>query len=139
MFEEDIDKILLDNDIDREHCELFSDYIQSLFMLVFRTYMGDKITTPSEQKNHFRWCWNKNVSNFKEEGYHINSSELYDYFETFTNDAYYKDLTKENNVRLPQILSLWRFILNIDKPKSKVDVILMIKIYNNFKASKINY
>ena len=68
MSRENIAILYTNNDIKYEKCEMFNDFIQSLLMLIFDTYMGDDITSPSEQKNHFKWCWNKNVENFKKEG-----------------------------------------------------------------------
>ena len=65
MSKESIGILYATNGIRYDKCELFNDFILSLLMLIFDTYMGDDIMTPSDQEAHFKWCWNKNIENFK--------------------------------------------------------------------------
>ena len=90
------------NNIDIEYCDLLCDYIISLNMKIFDTYLGDDIMTQKTQQEHFKWCWDKVRENFKDEGIIINdNNELYNYFLEFLNEAYYnaidKDIRKREN------------------------------------------
>jgi HSP90 family molecular chaperone len=125
------------NNITREKCELYSDFIQSLILIIFDTYMGDDVTSATEQINHFKWCWDKNVSNFKEEGFTINSEKLYSYFLEFMHEVYYPLPNKiENNNTYTNLLKLWMFIFDFDEPKTKSDVDTLIEVYGLMSASK---
>ena len=129
----------INNNIVPERCDLYGDFIISLFLLIFDTYLGDDITNKADQRKHFKWCWNKNVKNFKVEGFYIHSSDLYDYFQEFVMSTYYTSLNKSDKKQLNDITGLWKFLFDCNKPKSKVDTELLIDVYNKFESSKINY
>jgi len=112
-----------------EKCELFSDFIQSLLNLIFDTYMGDDITSPAEQKNHFKWCWNKNIENFKAEGIIIGDYKSFTYFNEFMGDVYYPVTKKESQHATKNLLKLWSFIFDFNNIKSKSDVDTLIEVY----------
>lgn len=125
------------NGITREKCELYSDFIQSLLLLVFDTYMGDDITPPLEQVNHFKWCWNKNVENFREEGFQIDNNKIYNYFLEFMKEVYYPLPTKvANDNTYSNLLKLWLFIFDFDSLKSKSDMDTFIEVYSLFNKTK---
>jgi hypothetical protein len=118
------------NGIKYEKCELFCDFIQSLICLVFYTYMGDDITNFEQQKNHFRWCWNRNLSNFKKEGIQIGDSKTFNYFNEFMFDVYYPLSKKEENTKTQKnILKLWSYLFDYNNVKSKSDIDTFIEIY----------
>lgn len=118
------------NNITRERCNLYSDFIQSLILIIFDTYMGDDITSNAEQSNHFKWCWNKNVKNFSDEGFNINNEKLYNYFLEFFREVYYPLPNKvENNNVYTNLLKLWLFIFDFDEPKTKSDMDTLIEVY----------
>jgi hypothetical protein len=86
------------NNVTQERLELFSDFIYSLNELIITTYMGDDITLGKEKNNHFKWCWNKMISSFKEERiYFIEAIELYNYFHEFYKESFYDEEDKTNS------------------------------------------
>lgn len=124
------------NNIKYEKCELYGDFIQSLILLVYDTYMGDDITNEEDKKNHFRWCWDKNIGNFKEEGIFIESEQLYNYFLEFMLEVYYTISKKEENpIAHENILKLWIYIFNYHNNKSKSDMDTLIELYKLFENS----
>jgi len=80
-----------------EKLDLFYDFSLSLYNLVNDTYLGEdekNITKISmnnqEKKDHFDWCWKKNIENFEKENISFNhDGEHYDYFFGFFKDAFY--------------------------------------------------
>ena len=129
MSKENIAILYTTNGVKYEKCELFNDFIQSLLMLIFDTYMGDDITSPAEQKNHFKWCWNKNIENFKKEGLIIGDYKSYNYFLEFMCDVYYPITKKESQQATKNLLKLWSFIFDYNNVKSKSDIDTLIEVY----------
>lgn len=120
--------------IKHEKCELYSDFILSLINLIFDTYLGDDITSQVDQKNHFKWCWNKNVENFKLEGVHVDNPKLYKYFYDFMFQVFYS-VPKSGYEKVNEnILKLWKYILDYNNNKSKSDVDTLIEVYELFEA-----
>lgn len=136
LSKESISLLYATHNIKYEKCELYSDFIQSLIFLIFDTYMGDDITSEKEQKNHFKWCWEKNVDNFKTEGIGVASSKLYNYFSDFMYEVYYPMTKKEENQKAhANILKLWSYIFDYNNIKSKSDMDTLIEVYKLFEDS----
>ena len=124
------------NNIKYQNCELYREYIISLLYLILQTYMGDDITNNEQKKEHFNWCWNKNVDNFKKEGINIDSPELYQYVLDFISDAYYSSKTKTNvDVKDTTIVKIWSFMLDYGSNKVEADVNSLVKLYTIFEKS----
>ena len=124
------------NNITHEKCELYSDFIQSVILIVFDTYMGDDITDMAQRKNHFKWCWDKNIENFKKEGIGVASLKLYNYFLEFMNEVYYSTTNKSENTKInANILKLWSYIFDYDNNKSKSDMDTLIEVYKLLEVS----
>ena len=134
MSKESIMVLYAANDIKYEKCELYGDFILSLIHLIFDTYLGDEITSQTEQKNHFKWCWNKNVENFKLEGIHVDSPRLYKYFFEFMFQVFYTVPKAESEKANENILKLWKYILDYNNNKSKSDIDTLIEVYKLFEA-----
>lgn len=119
------------NNIKYEKCQLFSDYIQSLLVLVFDTYMGDELTDEGERVNHFKWCWDKNNDNFKLEGINFSKNdEAYDYFLEFMSEVFYSVKGKNNKPHIQlTIRTLWLSLFSYTKIKTRSDVDNFIEIY----------
>lgn len=124
------------NNVKFEKCELYSDFVQSLLRLAFDTYMGDDITSIEEQINHFRWCWNKNQTNFLNEGLLFDNNKLYEYFLEFMLEVYYTSVDK-NQIENPDklLLKLWFNIFDYNKVKTHSDIDTLIEIYKIFDKS----
>lgn len=125
------------NSVRFDRCQLYSDFVCSLLMIVFDTYLNDVITTEKQQLEHFNWCWNKNISNFKEESIEFTPiKELHNYFKEFTFEVYYAIEDKDNNEYINNnLILLWEYIFDYKKPKSRSDVDSFIEIYNIFEKS----
>jgi len=134
MSKESILVLYAAHNIKYEKCELYSDFVQSLISLIFNTYLGDEITTVLDQKNHFKWCWNKNVANFKLEGISVNSQKLYKYFYDFMFQVFYTVPKTEVEQANDNILKLWKYILDYNNNKSKSDVDTLIEVYKLFEV-----
>lgn len=122
------------NNVRFEKCELYGDFVLSLLTLVFDTYMGDDITSPEHQIKHFKWCWDKNVENFKLEGIHINDENLYEYFLEYMLEVFYfSEKTKESND-----LKLWVDLFDYSRNRTQSDLDTFIEIYKLFEKSLKN-
>jgi len=127
------------NGIKYEKCELYNDFVQSLLMLAFDTYLGDDVTNVEEQINHFKWCWEKNISNFKEEGILFENKKLYNYFLEFMLEVYYSCLDKSVfKSSGKNVLLLWDNIFDYNRIKTNADMDTLIEIYKIFEKSLIN-
>jgi len=124
------------NNIRFEKCELYSDFVQSLFRLCFDTYLGDDVTNIEQQIKHFKWCWDKNIINFTKEGLMFDNQVLYHYFLEFMLEVYYSSVDKEKFNKIEKsVLKLWYNIFDYTKTKSYSDIDALIEIYSIFEKS----
>jgi hypothetical protein len=124
------------NNVKFDRVELYFDFIISLLYLVFDTYMGDDITPKADQIKHFNWCWDKNISNFKNEDIIFeNNDDLKSYFSEFTLEIFYNLGIKEDTNIHQNIIKLWAHIFNYKGVKSRADIDSFIEIYNIFDKS----
>jgi len=124
------------NNIISEKCELYGDFVQSLLLLLFDTYLGDDVTSVEEQVNHFNWCWNRNINNFKQEGLNFENNNLYEYFLEFMLEVFYGSKEKNNIESLDKvILKLWSDMFDFNKPRTNSDIDSLIEIYIIFEKS----
>jgi hypothetical protein len=136
---ESIAVIYASNNIKYEKCELYSDFVQSLLMLAFDTYMGDDVMGVEDQKKHFKWCWDKVIENFREEGISIKSDKLYDYFLEFMLEVFYTyDGKKPYDFTDEGVLKIWSDVFSYDKSKTQADMDTLVEIYKIFEKSLIN-
>lgn len=124
------------NNIKFERCELYSDFVQSLLRLAFDTYMGDDVTCIDEQINHFKWCWEKNKSNFYSEGILFESPKLYTYFLEFMLEVYYNTIDKHECIQMDKnVLKIWYNIFDYNRSKTNSDMDTLIEIYKLMESS----
>jgi hypothetical protein len=125
------------NNIIPEKMDLFSDFCQSLTMLILETYLGEqkdrnetKIHLSSDDNSkHFEWCLNKTIDNFQKEGIKFNKKgEHIDYFKSFYNDVFYNQ--KEEKIK-NSIKTFFKQIFDIDTPFSKSDLDIVLLLYKN--------
>jgi hypothetical protein len=136
MSRESIEILYEANNIKFEKCDLYGDFVQSLLMLVFNTYMGDEHTNLDNQFKHFEWCWDKNIRNFEEEGIFFNNMKLYNYFLEFVFEVFYSNPDKENYENNEKgILRIWNDIFNYSSVKTNSDIDTLIEIYQIFDLS----
>jgi hypothetical protein len=125
------------NDIKFDKCELYCDFIQSLIMMVFDTYMGDDLMSNDDQSNHFKWCWDKNIKNFNNEGFSFVNTNLYSYFSDYMVESFYSVSDKSIKNSLIPNMQLWETLFSYEKRKTSFDVDILIEIYNLFNNSLV--
>jgi hypothetical protein len=140
MSPEAIQMIYTRNNIIFQKCELFNDFVKSLLLTVFETYMGDDVTNPNEQINHFNLCWVKTLESFKGEGFLFNNLNLYNYFLEFSFEVFYTNKDKDKKEFNQGVLKIWEDLFNYNKTKTNSDVDALIEIYllmdNTLKMNK---
>jgi len=121
------------NNVTFQKCELYSDFIQSLLCKLFDTYMGDDVTDLDSQTKHFKWCWEKNIENFIDEGFNFENPILYDYFLEFMLEVFYtiekKDYPDKSTIKL------WFDLFDYSKIKTNSEMDTFIEIYSLFESS----
>jgi hypothetical protein len=132
---EDVDLWFRINNVIPEKLELFSDFSQSLNLIICETYLGEelksnetKITLSNEDnEKHFSWCWNKTIDNFKKENLTFeNNGEHYEYFKSFFEEIFYNQ--KEKVVR-DSINNFFNDLFDLNKPFTKSDLDMISAIY----------
>lgn len=95
---EDLDIWYKTHNIIFEKNELYYDFFNSLFELIEETYLGqDVLNTEENISNHFKWCYNKLITNFETENINFkNGGPLYDYLLFFFLESYYKEPTPKS-------------------------------------------
>lgn len=131
LSKESISMIYDANNVKFEKCELYGDFVLSLLTLIFDTYMGDDFMSAGDQVKHFKWCWDKNVENFKLEGVHIKNTNLYEYFLEYMLEVYYFSETKNEN----DSLELWSNLFDYAKIRTQSDMDTFIEVYKLFEKS----
>jgi len=119
------------NNINYDKAFLFSDFIQSLLMLVFDTYVGDEFMNEVDKLNHFNWCWGRNINNFNKEGIIFEDyKNSYDYFLEFLTETFYNIENKDKNKHISiTVRTLWLTIFSFDRIRTHSDVDNFIEIY----------
>ena len=123
------------NNIIYERAELYRDFCVSLVILINETYFGDKDgkfeseiqMTDEDNLNHFDWCWNKTIENFKKENIKfLQEGNHKIYFKSFLGDVFYnqKDQTVKKSVS-----KFLDDLFSRDKGFSKSDLDLLTEIY----------
>lgn len=135
MSRESITMLYDANNIKFEKCELYSDFVQSLLLLAFDTYMGDEVTDVDQQTNHFKWCWNKNIENFSEEGINFSNPKLYTYFLEYMLEVFYSVDKRQVDYSDKTSIRLWRDIFDFTNTKTNSEVDTLIEIYKIFDKS----
>lgn len=123
------------NNVKFDRCELYGDYVQSLFRLVFETYMGDDFMDIDSQIKHFKWCWKKNIENFSNEGIRIDSLKLYDYFLQYMLEVFYSLEKKPIDYVDRVSLKLWGEIFDYTRIKTNSEMDTFIEVYKIFEKS----
>jgi hypothetical protein len=135
MEKKDISLILKINNVSVEKSELMLDFIDSIFSKVINTYMGDDLMSDEDQKNHFIWCWDSVLKDFRREFiYFDKKGSLYDYFHTFIMETFYKEPNK-NEKDVDNTLYFIKNGFNYSKIKTKSEIDNFLDLYKIFNKS----
>lgn len=137
---EHVDRWFRVNNIITEKLELYYDFTVSLYYLINKTYLGGDnendiktetqiIMSKEDNQDHFKWCWNKNLENFKKENIIFeDKGEHYDYFMDLFNEIFYD---KKTQITKESVDSFFNDMFNREKVYTQVDLDL---IYNLYKS-----
>ena len=134
---EEVDIWFKVNNIIPEKMELYYDFCYSLFSLMVTTYLGGSAETSetgvimNEEENlqHFKWCWSKNIENFKREEINFNDEgEHFNYFYTLFTEVFYTQ--KREDIR-NSINDFFDDLFNREKPFTQVDLDLVYNLYKS--------
>jgi hypothetical protein len=134
---EDVDIWFRVNNIISEKLDLFSDFTKGLNFIVVDTYLGNqnvsnetKIKYSSiDDENHFKWCWNKNIENFKKENLFFEfEGEHYDYYKSFFQEIFYT----QNDQRVREsVEKFFKELFDMKKSFTKSDLDMISTIYKS--------
>jgi hypothetical protein len=121
------------NNINYDKCNLYYDFILSLNCKIVNTFLGeDVINSEVDIKNHFIWCIDTVILNFKRENINFKKEdELKDYFFNFYVELFYNQPNKDLD-KINKIANL-SFIYGRIKTRSDMDVLL--ELYRIFEKS----
>lgn len=112
-----------------EKCVLFNDFLQSLFHIIFDTYMGDDVTSVEQQVKHYNWSWDKNIDNFIKEALFFDKDGVaYNYFLEFMLEVFYLASEKDDSL-YEKVFKLWLNTFDYYGVKSNSDIDMLIEIY----------
>lgn len=134
---EEVDIWFKVNNIIPEKMELYYEFCYSLFSLMVSTYLGGSpdstetgvIMTEEDNLKHFRWCWGKNIENFKKEEIIFNNEgEHFDYFYSLFTEVFY---TQQREEIRNSINGFFNDLFNREKPFTQVDLDLVYNLYKS--------
>lgn len=121
------------SDIQREYVDIIREFTNNLIFNLHSTFLGDELTkNENDIRNHFLWCFNKTVSNYK--FINFNMKHRYEYFNYMYNHSLgqlYNNKDYEESVYCIEVI-YFSELLNYNKPKTTNDLLLMSELY--FKA-----
>jgi hypothetical protein len=122
-----------------EKIELYGDFAKSLYLVIFKTYLGfengpTRIRMSEDEINgHFNWAWKKVIEDFGKENINFKmEGEHKEYFESFFMDVFYHQ--EDEKVRN----SIDKFIDELflyKKSYTKSDLEILTDVYKSFEKN----
>jgi hypothetical protein len=142
MDQDDITAWYLANNITPELTDLFKDFCLSFMYLIKETYLGDDLDTNTptkvgmtnkQKKEHFNWCWNKTIENFKKENINFIFNDIdSDFFEGFFFEVFYDQQNLETK---NAINNFFEKLFDTKHNKTKSDIEIFTDIYKLLERS----
>ena len=128
-----MDNIYYKNNIIIEKVDCFKQFINRLIHHIYETYFGpEDIFEEEDIEGHFRWCFNKTLSEFKDIGIDFSTNDkLYDYFY----EHFYIYLYQNEDANRVIDEKLFTTILDYKKSKKPIELDELIKLYRLFNLS----
>lgn len=128
LTEEEINLVYKANNVNYERCILYYDFLDSLFTLIYETYLGEEYIVGDQETKHFNWCLNKTVDNFKKENINFKIKKNFkDLSFTYVKEMFYDDKNKELNG--DKMVKFWNHVFKYDGLKTKSDLDAFIEMY----------
>lgn len=124
--------------------ELYETFVKSLVNLISQTYLGESEfnetninVTEQDINNHFDWCWDKTVENFKKEKiFFENDGEHKKFIREFIFETFYLQKNKDVKSSLDKFFNE---IFDIETSMTKSDLDLLTTIYKLMEKNvKVN-
>lgn len=122
-----------------EKIELYGDLVKSLYQVIVDTYLGEDeletriILNDEDKTNHFEWCWNKVINDFRKEKILLkNEGQHKDYFKSFFLDSFYDSNQKNLKIAIPEFID---DVFNLEKPFTKSDLDILTELYIMFEKN----
>jgi hypothetical protein len=120
--------------------ELYRDFVLSMVSLVSKTYLGGESEfetlirlSDKENEQHFKWCWNKTIENFRKENIHFEpDGEHYDFIKSFMDETFYNQ--KMNEIR-NSVIKFFDEVFNVETMFTKSDLDLLTTIYKSLERN----
>jgi hypothetical protein len=120
--------------------ELYRDFVLSLVSLVSKTYLGGESEfetlirlSNEENEQHFKWCWNKTIENFRKENIHFEpDGEHYDFIKSFMDETFYNQ--KMNEIK-NSVIKFFDEVFNVETMFTKSDLDLLTTIYKSLERN----
>jgi len=142
MKQDEVDAWYRANNITPELNILFKDFCFSLYYLVRDTYLGDndngysetKIGLTEEQKmEHFKWCWDKTIENFKKENINFKIQiDTFNYFSAFFSEVFYNQ--KDDSIK-EGLEDFFKQLFDRKRIISKSDIEMYTDLYKTLERS----
>jgi len=123
------------NNIKYDKCELYYDFIITLNKLVVETFLGDDVINGDKDiKNHFIWCVDTVLNNFKSENIIFDdTNDLRNYFYHFYIELFY-NVNNKNNI-LEKLNKLPTLSFDYGRIKTRSDMDVLLELYRLFEKS----
>jgi len=118
----------------RDRIEIYKDFTFNLLFYVYDYYLDKETLYLDEDiRNHFMFCYKKVCNEFlKEEIDFRENKELIEYFYT---DYYHHFYKSDTDVKQSFFVKFWGTIFNVDNPKNKNTLKVMVELYRVFDRS----
>jgi hypothetical protein len=121
----------------KDRIEIYKDFTFNLLHYIYDYYLDiETLSLDQDIKNHFLFCYNKTCNDFlKEEIDFSENKELIEYFYVYYYHHFYK-VNKE--IKIDFFVNFWNSIFNVDNPRNKNLLNVMVELYQVFDQSISN-
>ena len=135
--EEEVFLLYKANNIVYERSILYGDFLESFFSLIIKTYLGKEYIIENQEHNHFNWCLETVINNFKKENINFKivlkfKTEVFLYVKEIFYDAEDKDLNGD------KMIKYWKHIFKYDGVKNKLNMETFIEMYKLLEISLLS-
>lgn len=128
LSEEEISLVYKANNVNYERSLLYHDFLESLFTLIYDTYLGEEFINGEQEIKHFNWCLKKVVDNFKKEQINFKlKKDFTDIGLSYVKEIFYDEKNKE--IGGDKMIKFWNHVFKYDGLKTRSDLDAFIEMY----------